>query len=94
MPKRPNLIPSLPLNTVIPLPLYTQLAAQLYSDLEQRVPHGAYSRFIAERLREYFATEALDLAEYLRVPQDTHLVRGSSAAIAALRELIKQGLAQ
>ncbi len=54
MPKPRNIIPTQLLNVAIPLPSHTRLTLHLYSELEQRVPHGAYSRFITERLDEFF----------------------------------------
>ena len=60
MPRRPNLIPSVMLNTALPLDVHTQLSSFLYSDLEGRVPHGAYQRFLVDLIREYFAGDSLD----------------------------------
>ena len=55
MAKTPNLIPSKQLNVALPLPLMTRLATHLYSDLEGRVPHGAYSRFLIDLLQVHFS---------------------------------------
>ena len=86
--KRPNVIPSQPLNVALPLPLYTQLGAHLFSELEQRVPHGAYSRFMIDLLRGYFTEQSVDLAPWAGSAPGAFLVRGSPEAIAALRKLL------
>lgn len=88
MSRKPNLIPSLLLNVALPLPLHTQLTVHLYSDLEQRVPHGAYSRWLAERVREYFHNERLDLAPYLNCAAGAFIVEGTPEAIYALKEVL------
>ena len=65
MPKPPNPIPSRVLNVALPLPVFTQMMLHLNSDLEGRVPHGAYSRFISELIREHFAKQTLDIGQLI-----------------------------
>jgi hypothetical protein len=86
--KRPNAIPSQPLNVALPLPLYIQLGAYLFSDLEQRVPHGAYSRFMIDLLRGHFTEQSVDLAPWTGAAPGAFLVRGSPEAITALRKVL------
>ncbi len=85
MSRKANLIPSKQLNVALPMPLYTQLALALYSDLEQRVPYGAFSAFLSERVREYFTHQHLDLAPFLGSESGALIVSGTPEAIAALR---------
>ncbi len=89
MAKHPNLIPSQQLNVALPLPLYVQLSAHLYSDLEQRVPHGAYSRFMIDLLRSYFTAKHLDLAPFAGSDPGAFVVSGSPEAITTLEHTIK-----
>ena len=91
MPKPPNLIPSKQLNVALPLPVFTRLMLHLNSDLEGRVPHGAWSRFLVELLRQHFDQAELDLAPWLGedIPVGLYLVRGEAATIAALKEILK-----
>ena len=89
MSKPPNLIPSQQLNVALPLPLYTQLTVHLYSDLEQRVPHGAYSRFFSDLLRSYFGQQQLDLAPFAATDPGTFVVSGSPEALAVLEHTLK-----
>lgn len=85
MPRPKNLVPSQQLNVALPLPLYTRLGAYLYSDLEQRVPHGAYSRFLVNLLQGWFSQTQLDLAAYTHSDPGAFVVSGSPEAIEALR---------
>jgi len=55
MPRKPNTVRPVSLKTSIPEDLYTKLTLHLFSDLEGRVPMGAYQKFICERIREFFA---------------------------------------
>jgi len=91
MPKPPNLIPSRQLNVALPLPLLTQLSLELYSELEGRVPHGAYSRFLVELLRKHFAEQVLDLGPHLGedFPVGTYLLQGAPETLEALKGLLK-----
>lgn len=89
MPKPKNAIPSIQLNVALPLDVHTQLSAYLYSDLEGRVPHGAYSRFLVELLRGHFAGASLDMAPFLDSAPGAFVLQGTPEAIFATRQLIK-----
>lgn len=91
MPKPPNLIPSKQLNVALPLPVFTQLMLHLNSDLEGRVPHGAYSKFLSELLRNHFEEGTLDLSPFLGpdIPAGIYLVRGPRETIDALERILK-----
>lgn len=84
MAKTPALIPTKPLNVALPLPLLVKLSASLYSDLEGRVPHGAYSRFMIDLLQVHFSEQSLDLAPYVGSLPGTLQVTGTPEAIEAL----------
>jgi hypothetical protein len=85
MPKPPNLIPTKQLNVALPLPVFSQLMLHLNSDVEGRVPHGAYSRFLTELLRQHFEQGELDLAPYLGVPAGIYTVRGDAVTLEILQ---------
>ena len=88
MSRRPNLIPSRLLNVALPEDVLGRLALHLYSDLEQRVPHGAYSRFLTERIREHFAAQYLDLAPWTNADPGAFIVSGPPEAIALLKRAL------
>lgn len=90
MPRPKNLIPSTQLNVALPLPLFTRLALDLNSDLEGRVPHGAYSRFFSDLLRAHYEEAQLDLGQFLAadIPAGVYVVRGPSATIEALKRIL------
>lgn len=79
MPRRPELIPRTRLETKIPEDIRARLDLFLYSELEQRVPQGAYQTFFLDRIREFFDWGTLDLGEGL-------FVRGSKESIKSLKE--------
>lgn len=87
--KPKNLIPSSTLNVALPQPLYLKLSAHLFSELEQRVPHGAYSRFLTNLLQAHFAHRVLDLAPYAGTQPGGMQVTGSPEAITLLQRLLE-----
>jgi len=89
MAKHPNIIPSKQLNVALPLPMYLQVSGHLYSELEGRVPHGAYSRFLLDRLQVYFAEQSVDLAPYVGSAPGTLQITGTPEAIAALKRVLE-----
>lgn len=83
MPRKANVIPSDRLYAHIPRDLRVQLDLHLWSELENRVPYGAHSTWIAERIRDYFNDRSLDLAPY-GFPAG-FFVRGPEEVISQLR---------
>lgn len=87
MPKPRNIVPTRMLNVALPLPVFAQLTLHLNSDVEGRVPHGAYSQFLSEIIKAHFAAAELDLAPWLPdgVPPGVYVVRGAAETIEALK---------
>lgn len=54
MARQPNVQRPISLHTTIPEDLWTKLTLHLYSDVEGRVPKGAYQQFIIQRINEFF----------------------------------------
>lgn len=50
----PNVMRPSKIGIYLPEDLRAKLDLHLFSTLEGRIPHGAYSRFISDRIREYF----------------------------------------
>lgn len=86
--RQPNIIRSIKLTTALPEDLKTKLDLFLYSELEGRIPKGAHQRFFVERIQDFFNTQSLDLSPYCRLPTSAS-VRGSSASISLLTELLR-----
>lgn len=70
---------------MLPTDVRARLDLLLYSDLEARVPFGAYQTFFLNLLRSFFETEELDLAPYLGTESGACIVRGRSYTIRSLR---------
>ena len=54
MPRPKQTIPSSFRNIALPKPLADKLDLVLYSELEQRIPTGAYKAFFSSLLEQYF----------------------------------------
>jgi hypothetical protein len=50
----PSIIRPVRLSTTLPEDIRARLDLYLYSEVEGRVPLGAYQKFIIERIREFF----------------------------------------
>ena len=82
--RRPNIEPSIATNLHLPESMRTRLDLVLFSELEGRVPKGAYQRFFLERLQEFFGTKALDLSAPLGLPPGHGIIKCRPEAHAAL----------
>jgi len=60
--RKAALDPSIATNLHLPESVRTRLDLLLFSELEGRVPKGAYQRFFLERITEFFATKAVDFS--------------------------------
>ena len=89
MSRRPALTPSVKLTTMIPADIHAQLSLLLWSDLEGKVPIGAWQRWICERAQEYMTQKHLDLSPFCGEPAGAFIVRGNAFAISLLEELLK-----
>lgn len=94
MPRKPNVVPTSYLNVGIPSNLRVRLDAILYSEVENRVPFGAYQSFFSSLLRAFFETEELDLAPYLGTEPGANVVRGRPYVIDQLRRTLETKLAR
>jgi hypothetical protein len=86
VPRRPAIIPNYELKLCIQQDLFAKLTLELWSDLEGRVPLGAYKAFFEARLREWFAQSRLDVAEVVPGTQPgKHFVSASAETLDILR---------
>jgi hypothetical protein len=91
MPRRPAIVPNSVLNLAIPAVLRRRLDEWLWSDVEGRVPKGAYMEFFSSRIREFFEHRPLDLGPYLGSFPGEHTVTGPTQTIAALQQHLQKG---
>lgn len=54
MPRPKHTVPRIQINAMVPEDLVARMKLSLYSDVEERVPHGAQSALIVELLRQHF----------------------------------------
>lgn len=87
MPRPKNSNPSVPLHVYLPPDARARLDLHLYSEAEERVPQGAYARFLSARIREFFEWRTLDLALY-GMPKG-YFVRGPRDMIDYLERKLK-----
>lgn len=83
MPRKKAVVPQVLIKAWVSPELRAKMDLLLASELEGRVPYGEISAFIANRLREYFDFETLDLSLY-GFPQG-YFVRGPKAMVENLR---------
>lgn len=62
----------------------------LFSELESRVPKGAYQRFLNDLIRRFFDHQDLDLGPFIGALPGSCVVRGSPEALAALTNHFKE----
>ena len=82
--RRPNIEPSIATNLHLPQSVRDRLDLILFSEVEGRVPKGAYQKFFLERLQEFFAFKTADLSAQLDLPPGYGVVKAHPAAIIAL----------
>lgn len=83
--RRPSIERTIATNLHLPETLRARLDIELFSELEGRVPHGAYQRFFSERLVEHFNSKRLDLAPFLGTEPGAAVVRGPAEIIDRLK---------
>lgn len=82
--RRPNIEPSVATNLHLPEAVRTRLDLILFSELEGRIPKGAYGRFFLERLQEFFTTKSADLSALLGLPLGSCIVKARPEALLLL----------
>lgn len=79
---------------MVPAELRAKVALELFSEVEQRVPHGKYSEFVTALLRRYFDEQTLDLQPfgfpsgyYARAPKPMLELLSQALALAQKRNV-------
>lgn len=89
MPRRPNLDRPTRLELKLPESVRARLDLLLFSELEGRVPLGAYQEFFLARLREHFDSRRLDLAPYLNCEPGLHIITASPQTVTRLEQALQ-----
>lgn len=58
---RPSIIRPVQLNLSLPEDLFARLKLRLFSEVEGRVPHGAYKRLMVELIKQYLESEPVTM---------------------------------
>ena len=88
--RRPNIGPSVATNLHLPETVRTRLDLILFSELEGRVPKGAYQRFFLERLQEFFTTKSADLSALLGLAPGSCIVKARPEALLLLEAVLSK----
>lgn len=89
MPRQPDIIRPVKLTTTLPDDVRTRLDLFLYSEVEGRIPKGAYQQFFLDRIRDFFGTKSLDVGLVLGLPFPA-IVRGSPETIEFLETYLRR----
>jgi hypothetical protein len=89
-----NIVRPVSLRTTFPEDIRGRLDLYLWSDVENKVPQGAYQQFLISRIREFFEDASLDIGPWLAPVEPPMLIRGSPRAIDALTTYLEQKTVQ
>jgi hypothetical protein len=84
MPRKAAITPNKHLHTTIPPELAAKLDLFLWSEVEGKVPQGAYQSFIVKAIRDFFTYRELDLAPYLGAMPGEYTIKGNIVSLDAL----------
>lgn len=84
--RRKKVIPSVRLNLALPITLRSQIDLKLFSDLEGRVPEGAYQKLFSRLIRQDLEWKELPL-EPFGFPSGM-FVAGPEQAIESLKQVL------
>ena len=88
--RRPDVIRPIKLTTTLPEDIRVKLDLHLFSDLEDRVPKGAYQKFLIDRIQEFFDSRPLDIGPICSLPTSA-VIRGSPSVIKLLEQILQTG---
>lgn len=74
----------------LPISLSTKVKLALFSEVESRVPYGAWAELLIPLIRERFEHRTLDLAPYLGKPPGTFLIKGDPTVLTTLETHLKE----
>lgn len=88
MARRPNITPTVALQVMLPKPDHEILVRHLWSDLEERVPLGAFQAFFVRLMRFHFDTQEFDLSPFIGSMPGESVIRVRRSDAERLRSLL------
>jgi len=89
--RTPNIQRPVKLTTNLPEDVRVRLDLHLYSEVEGRIPKGAYSTFLIDRIREFFDAARMDLHTYFpHLPEGQYILRGPIETIGKLAVCLEE----
>lgn len=83
--RTPNIQRPIKLTTNLPEDIRARLDLHLFSEVEGRVPKGAYSVFLIDRIRDFFDSTSIDLHTYFpHLPEGDYVLRGPVETVGKL----------
>lgn len=94
MPRPPNILRPIRLHTCFPEDLRAQMDLHLFSEVEGRVPHGAYQQFLIGLVKEFFdgkaaTAESVILEAIVKAIHQLSSAMGSPAIQGSIHEPIE-----
>lgn len=90
MPRKASVTPNKHLHTTIPADLAARLELYLYSEVEGRVPQGAYQEFVCRAIRNFFATRTINIGNLLEAGDTVHSVTATPETLALLTAKLQE----
>ncbi len=90
MPRKAAITPNRHLHTVLPPDLLARLDLYLWSEVEGRVPKGAYQEFFCTAIRDFFGKRTIDLAPLIpEAPLGQFFISGTPESLAMITNHLK-----
>lgn len=86
MPAPKSLYPSRPVTVFLDDALLTRIELHLYSEVERRIPKGAYKSFFDARMAEWLGQGQLDVSGLWGEPSGRHVIKGPRDVLERLKE--------
>lgn len=91
MPRKAAVTPNRHLHTTIPPELMAKLDLFLWSEVEGRVPQGAYQQFVCGAIRDFFSKRTVDIANHLEETSGPVLITATPEALDMLLRGLHKG---
>jgi len=82
--------PAIPLTVHVPAEAYRKMTIHLFSELEGRVPRGAYASFLGQLIRAFFSSAYLDISEHTMADAGTYVVHGNAETLEILKSMLER----